>query len=61
MLRGAKVDYSHCLALGLPTSFTPQNVTPFSMHWLLMFIFNFHVIKMNQSCLYQLQMVLTGA
>lgn len=31
------------------------------MHWLLMFIFNLHVIKMNQSCLYQLQMVLTGA
>lgn len=34
---------------------------PFSRQWLLMFIFNLHVIKMNQSCLYQLQMVLTGA
>lgn len=34
---------------------------PFSMHWLLVFIFDLHVMKMNQSCLYQLQMVLTGA
>lgn len=33
----------------------------FFSRWLLMFIFNSHVIKMNQSCLCQLQMGLIGA